>query len=126
MIFINNIHKTNFKKLLNRTKINVCDSERISLFYIISGNDDLFNKKSIIYNFVDNNIKFYSFEYINEDFCSSSKSLIRLGANLYNGYSDSYIDPLNLLGYLDYNNYKLAINAIQLRFENRRGLLINE
>ncbi len=124
MIFLNDIHKNNFKNLLNNTEINFCDKERIALFYIIAGNNDLFSRKSIIYNFVDNNIKFYTFDCLNEDFCYSSKALIRLGANLYNGYTDNYIDPLNLLGYLDSKNYKLAINSIKLRFENIREVSI--
>jgi hypothetical protein len=118
MIFLNDIHKYNFEKLVNQINLNMFDTERLALIYIISGNTDLFNKKNAIYDFSKNIINFCNFKQTNTDFCSSSKALIRLGVNLFNGYTDKYTDPLSLLQCLGYDNYELAINAIKLRFEN--------
>jgi hypothetical protein len=116
MTFLNDIHKDNFYKLFTQAAIHSCDNERIALFYIISGNNDLFKKKYFIYDFNENTLKFFSFKQTKIDFCSSSKSLIRLALNLFNGYSDKYTNPLNLLSQLTYDNYDLAINAIKIRF----------
>ena len=118
MSFLNEIHKQNFEKLSKQIKLNVMDGERSALMYIISGNTDLYNKRNSIYNFDENVLKFTTFRKCSNDFCSSSKSLIRLGANLYNGYSDKYTNPLNLLMNLNYDNCNLAINALYLRFFN--------
>lgn len=117
MTFLNNLHKHNFEKLIPQISLNTCDNERISFVYIISGNSDLFNKKYSLYDFNKNMLKFHNFKSTNLDFCSSSKALVRLGVNLYNGYTDEYTDPLNLLRHLGHDNYNLAINAIKLRFE---------
>lgn len=47
------------------------------------------------------------------DFCSSSRKLIRLAFNLYNGYEADVVDTFSIL---DYDNFNLAINAIKIRF----------
>ena len=116
MNFLNNTHRDNFHKLIDISKIYMGDTERVSLFYILSGNDDLFSKKQSIYNFEENELNFHGFKKTKVDFCQSSKALIRLGLNLFNGYWDRYTNPLLILGYLDYTNYNLAINAIEIRF----------
>lgn len=93
------------------------DVERASLFYIISGNDDLYRKRRYIYNPKDHSIK-RCLDNRKVDFSSSMKALIRLGFNLYNGWSDEYTTPVDWLGSLDNNNKKLARNAIQIRFDS--------
>jgi len=50
------------------------------------------------------------------DFSTSMRSLIRLGFNLYNGWSDSHTTPLSILGCLDSNNLLLAGIAVMIRF----------
>lgn len=117
MTFLNDIHKKNYMELAQKTSLHPDDSERKSLFYIIAGNNDLFNKKRFIYDFFNNCIK-PNFMEENVYFCSSSKSLIRLGFNLYNGYTDEYTNPLNILGSLDPNNFIIANNAINIRFND--------
>lgn len=116
MLFLNDSHKSNFQKLVLLSTLNPYDYERKSLLYLISGNNDIFFKKKHIYNFFNNHPIFKDFNQCNADFCSSSKALIRLALNLFNGYTDKYTDPLNLLAYLNNNNYKLAINSIKIRF----------
>lgn len=118
MLFLNDSHKSKFQKLALLSTLNPYDSERKSLLYLLSGNNDIFFKKKHIYNFSNNHPIFNGFNQSNVDFCSSSKSLIRLALNLFNGYTDKYTDPLNLLAFLDNNNYTLAINAIKIRFNH--------
>jgi len=50
------------------------------------------------------------------DFSSSAKALIRLGFNLYNGYSDDRTNPMDIFYSLDSSNYNLAMFATDLRF----------
>jgi hypothetical protein len=119
MYFLNDSHKSKFNSISKfyPQMLAYCDNERISLFYIISGNDDLYRKKHVLYDFINNHLIFESFNSTNTDFCSSSKALIRLALNLFNGYSDTFTSPLQILGCLGSNNYKLAITAIKLRFK---------
>jgi hypothetical protein len=119
MTFLNALHKSNFVSLSKfyPQLFTHCDNERISLFYIISGNEDLFRKKHVLYDFFNNRLIFKSFDSTDTDFCSSSKSLIRLALNLFNGYLDNLTSPLHILASLGSDNYILAINAIKLRFE---------
>jgi len=91
----------------------------MALFYIISGNEDLYVKKNAIYDFFDNLIMPECLISDMVDFCSSSKALIRLGFNLYNGYIDSYTNPLVLLCGLNSMNIFIAYQAILLRFQGR-------
>lgn len=116
MDFFNDNHKSNYYHLAKKVNLHIGDYERKALFYIISGNDELFKKKSSIYDFYDNCIKFDVLDYKSTDFCSSSKALIRLGFNLYNGFTDDYTNPLNILGCLDSKNYNIAKCAINIRF----------
>jgi hypothetical protein len=92
------------------------DVERTALYYIISGNKYLYTKRNCIYDFEKNISKFSGFDSINTDFSTSSKALIRLAMNLFNGYKDNFSDPFNLFGYLDIENYNLAINSVKIRF----------
>ena len=100
------------------------DVERASLFYIISGNEDLYRKRRYIYDTYEHCTR-TCLDNTEVDFSSGMKSLIRLGFNLYNGWSDRYTTPMSLLGSLDNCNLRLAGNAIMTRFNSsfRKGLL---
>lgn len=115
MIFIDDNHKNNYLYLAKKAKMNDYDIERKALFYIIAGNNDLFRKKNNIYNFMENSIYLNCINNSNIDLCSSSRALVRLGFNLYNGYTDEETNPLSLLYCLDHTNYFIAENAINLR-----------
>ena len=115
--FLSSKHMENYLDLVMEDQMCKGDVERASLFYIISGNDDLYRKRRFIYDPKDHSIK-RCFDNTDVDFSSSIKALVRLGFNLYNGWSDEYTTPMDLLGYLDDNNRKLARNAIQIRFDS--------
>ena len=122
-IFTDGIHRLRYNKLAAITGLRDYDCERMALFYIISGNKDLYVKKKAIYDFFDNSIMPECLTTGNVDFCSSSKALIRLGFNLYNGYTDSETSPLFLLCGLDSKNLFIAYQAILLRLQGRHQYL---
>ena len=116
--FIDNFHKNRYLELIRIARVPGYDLERQSLFYIISGNKDLYSKKNVIYDFYENAILSDCIISGEVDFCSSSKALIRLAYNLYNGYTDNYTNPLGLLCWLDTENFFLAYQAILIRLQN--------
>ena len=115
--FLSSKHMENYLDLVMEDQMCTGDVERASLFYIISGNDDLYRKQRFIYDTKNHSIK-RCLDNTDVDFSSSIKALIRLGFNLYNGWSDEYTTPVDLLGCLDNNSRKLAKNAIQIRFDS--------
>ena len=116
MQLLNEKHKERFKELLQSDNTYREDVERRSLFYILSGNEDLFRKRNHIYDFKDHSIEPECLNSENVDFSTSSKALIRLGFNLYNSYSDNSTSPVDILYSLDGNNYNLAMNGMDIRF----------
>ncbi|HRD21059.1 MAG TPA: DUF6075 family protein [Fervidobacterium sp.] len=116
-IFTDNDHKERYLELIKKANVNIRDLERLSLFYIVSGNEDLYKKKYYIYDFYENAISSDCITSDKVDFCSSSKALIRLAYNLYNGFRDDYTSPLSILGGLDSKNLFLAYQAILIRLK---------
>ncbi len=116
-IFTDNDHKDRYLELIKKANVNIRDLERQSLFYIVSGNEDLYKKKYDIYDFYENVISSDCITCGKVDFCSSSKALIRLAYNLYNGFRDDYTSPLSILGGLDSKNLFLAYQAILIRLK---------
>lgn len=114
--FMNKKHEDRLFGLMAADSAQEWDTERISLFYIISGNDDLYSKRNAIYNFKEHSIK-RCLEEAEVDFSSGMCALIRLGFNLYNGYRDCQTTPLDLFWNLDEYNRRIAENAIRLRFD---------
>lgn len=106
-------HEDRLKVLLKRDGTHEKDIERKALFYILSGNIDLYKKVNSIYDFEDNSIKSECLESEDVDFCSSSRNLIKLAYNLYNGYS---ADVLETFAVLDEDNFDIAMKAIKIRF----------
>jgi len=122
--FVSSAHKECFTNMMIEDDMSPQDTERASLFYIIAGNGDLYKKRRFIYNSSEHSIICVCLDSVDVDFSSSMLSLIRLGFNLYNGWSDSYTTPMYLLGSLDNRNLFLAGNAITIRFG--KSLLIEE
>lgn len=115
--FINALHRDRFIRMTHDDHMSPHDSERASLFYILSGNEELYTKRNYIYDYREHSIHL-CLQDSPVDFSSGLCSLIRLGFNLYNGWSDKYTSPLYLLGNLDRDNLLLAENAIRIRFSN--------
>ncbi|NMA65615.1 MAG: hypothetical protein GX957_05150 [Clostridiaceae bacterium] len=114
-ILILSSHKEWYDQLLKEDGTHPDDRERMALFFVISGNRDLYQKRSFIYDFKKHHI-LDCLSNREVDFSSGSKALIRLGFNLYNGYSDEESSPFSLMCHLDGENRKLALDAISIRF----------
>jgi hypothetical protein len=91
------------------------DLERISLFYILAGNERLYLSRNAIYDFTQHCIKP---DIMNgrKELSSGILSLIKLGFNLYNGYTEADMTPMDLFWNLDHSNRQIAKNAIYIRF----------
>ena len=104
--------------LINRDGTYPKDLERISLFYILSGNADLYIKSRSIYDFANHQIEPNCLQQDSSvDFCSSSRALIKLAYNLFNSYQVDNASPMDLLSILDTDNFWLAIESIKIRFD---------
>lgn len=121
MRFLNEDHALNFQNMILKDNTHPMDQERFALFYILGSNEDLFLKRSHIYDFKDHSIIAEILTEPTVDLCSSQKSLVRLAFNLYNGYEDSHTNPRDILKNLDPDNCFVAMQAMQLSF----GRLIN-
>lgn len=102
-----------YRQLLERSDAPHGDIEREALFYILSGNEELYSKINLLYDFNENIIKVAVLDE-DVDLSSSARNLLKLGFNLYNGYEASVVDVFNGL---DEDNARLAIEAIKIRFD---------
>lgn len=116
MYFINEDHAYNFQNMILKDRTHPSDVERMSLFYIIGGNEDLFIKRQHIYDFKNHEINPDILSSSQVDLCSSSKALVRLAYNLFNGYEDEYTTPRDLFYILDRKNFLVAKGGIDMRF----------
>ncbi|WP_408608764.1 DUF6075 family protein [Alkaliphilus serpentinus] len=114
-VFLSQQHKLRYEELLLKDNTRNRDSERYALFFLLAGNDDLYQKRNSIYNFSEHQIRLCLSD-DKVDFSSGCEALIRLGFNLYNRYRDECTTPLELLSNLDEENQLLALNAMALRF----------
>jgi hypothetical protein len=89
------------------------DFERLAMFYILSGNEDIWRKGiDNLYDFKRNCITPKQSKKI--DLCTSSRALVNLAFHLYNGYGkDTLTDTFYSL---DGKNKLLAFNAIEIRY----------
>jgi len=118
MYFLNEDHAYNFQNMILKDRTHPSDLERMSLFYIIGGNEDLFIKRQHIYDFKNHEINPEVLSSGEVDFCSSSKALVRLAYNLFNGYEDDYTTPRDLFYSLDRKNFLVAKGGIDMRFNS--------
>lgn len=116
MYFLNEDHAHNFQNMILKDQTHPSDLERMSLFYIIGGNEDLFMKRQNIYDFTNHEINPEVLSTGQVDLCSSSKALVRLAYNLFNGYEDKYTTPRDLFYNLDRKNFLVAKGGIDMRF----------
>ncbi|MGV8150044.1 MAG: DUF6075 family protein [Alkaliphilus sp.] len=119
-------HWNKYRKLTEADMMHPHDTDRKPLFYIMSSNDDLFNKSHFIYNFSENYINLDCLDSSKVDFCSSSKALIRLGFNLYNGYTDKHTSPVEIFYNLEEKNHDIAKAAIDIKFGMSKEMVDEE
>lgn len=118
-MFLNSDHEKQYKNFLQMDSTATDDRERKSMFYIFSGNRDLISKG--IENFYDFSEHMMNFspdelEGVTGKLCSSSRALLMLACNLYNsGYNS--LSVTDTFWNLDADNYKIATEAIRIRFE---------
>ncbi|MEW8956955.1 DUF6075 family protein [Clostridium sp.] len=111
MNFINNGHKVAFNTCMSKSGVNLEDRERVSMFYILSGCDDLVNKG--IYKFYDFNKNIIKPGSLRRDLCSSSKSMVKLAFHLYNG-NHKNLSIMDIIQPLDKSNRVITLNAIAI------------
>lgn len=118
-IFLSEEHKNRFMECIAKDKTFNDDVERMALFFILSGNNDIWAKGvNSFYDFNNHSIKLSLGKM---HLSSSSKVLINLAFNLYNGYKPrGGIAPVDMFSSLDNSNSLLVFNALKLRF--RRNL----
>lgn len=97
-------------ELILRDETDPRDSERKSLFFLIAGNEELWRLRDQIYNFKENCIKSNILE---TGICSSSKTIIQIGFNLFNNYPTGSL--LECFSGLDEHNFELVMKAIRIR-----------
>lgn len=118
MEFLNSQHEENYKELMK--KQGRAGVEHKALFYIISGNSDLMNQYNLIYDFEELMLCDRAETEEGELYfkglltSGSSKRLINLGVQLFNGTNKQNV--LDTFTGLDPDNFKLAINSIKIRF----------
>lgn len=117
--FITSMHEERFLELMAEDDTSFTDIERVSLFYILAGNNELYKKRRHIYDSNRHGIC-ACFENRDVDFSSGMGALIKLGFNLYNGWPDGDVSPRTLLGCLDDYNLELAQKAMLIRFHANR------
>ncbi|MBN4067818.1 hypothetical protein JYT33_01525 [Alkaliphilus transvaalensis] len=54
MKYLNQNHQNRFNELILKSKTHQEDFERRSLLYVIAGNQDLYQKKDHLYDFIEN------------------------------------------------------------------------
>lgn len=116
MKFQNREHESNLFRLLIKDRSHPRDIERRALFYILAGNVDLYSKADCIYDFDDHLIKLECLTDGSVDLCSSSRALVKLAYNLYNGYEEHDFSPMDIFSNLDSDNYHLAMKSLNVRF----------
>lgn len=116
MEYLSKEHEERFCSFTREDHTGIRDRERKSLFYIITGNNDLYGKKHLLYDSKNHCIiPVFTEEKRSVDLSGGAKALVQLGFNLYNGINQE-ASVSDIFGYLDEPNRILAWNAIKMRY----------
>lgn len=126
MYFLNKDHAYNFQNMILQDKTQPRDTERMALFYILGGNEDLFMKRKYIYDFKNHEVYTEVLSQSEIELCDSSKALIRLAYNLYNGYEDQHTGIKEILAALDQTNMELVQGSIDIYINGNCELILDE
>ncbi|MCQ2511233.1 MAG: DUF6075 family protein [Lachnospiraceae bacterium] len=108
-------HEQRFYTMLTHDQTSSGDREREAMFFIISGNQELYEHSTLIYNYQAHRLRPNALNKL-DYMCSSSKKLLRLALHLYNNCNLIELTPYSLLNNLDSENLSLALNGMLLRF----------
>lgn len=117
LYFVDMEHKKRLLELLLKDNTYPTDLERLSLFYIVSSDLDLYIKfKNNLYNFEEHWIEPEGLSKI--DLCGGHSRLMQLAFNLYNNYydDDRRLTTLDIFSSLDSDNFRVALEGIKIRF----------
>ena len=123
MEFLSREHEDNFNLLIKKADVSLGSVEYKSLFYIIAGNLDLFKQAGEIYSFNEGMLQERKENAEGELYfpnvltSNSSQKLLNLAVQLFNNTKDQNV--LDTFSGLDTNNFKLALNAIKIRFNQQ-------
>lgn len=118
MIYLNEEHESKYKILIKKSGMIHEDKERMALFYIIAGNMDLYKQAYKVYDFQEQQLNCMKYGQVNLEniyTSSSSKALLLLAIQLYNGGSN--ITVSETFKYLDSDTAQIALNAIKIRYK---------
>lgn len=117
MYFLDKNHVTNYQKLLFQDHTHPKDIHRKSLFYIISGNEDLYLRRYSIYDFGIHEILPLNVVDDIMNLSDGSMMLLRLAYNLYNGLDEGNLTPYDVFYVLNKKNFMVAKGGIDMRFD---------
>lgn len=118
MTYLNEMHEERYKILIKKSGMIYEDREREALFYLIAGNSDLYKQVDKIYDFQEQQLNCMKDGHVNLEniyTSSSSKALLLLAIQLYNGGSN--ITVSETFKYLDSDTAQIALNAIKIRYK---------
>ena len=113
--FVDETHKNNVMKVIRDKRLVYPDGQvdcyyLPALFILLSTKNNLYQK---IRNYITADGIGFEAMMEKQDFSSGEAKLVRLAANLYNGFME--VTPQELINTLDDRNYDLAMRAIRFR-----------
>lgn len=117
MKFLDKEHEERFKELIKKDGANNEDRDIKAMFFILSGENSLYNSVEKLYDFKERVITPEKKGILS----SSQEALLALAYNLYCNW-DKYNENINtysvtdVFEYLDNRNFQLAMNAIEIAF----------
>ena len=119
MNFLNDLHQERFNELLKKDQTHANDLERKSLFYILSGVNELYDLADNIYEFDTHLINTKGLEFVETDedleLSNEVRCLLSLGKDLYTALREKGVTEV-FSAIDDEKMFTLAINAIKVRF----------
>lgn len=123
--FVTEEHKEKFNELMKKDNTRDTDAERKALFYIVSGNEELYFQRDKIYDFKSHQIGLENYLEGKIMLTGGTNRMLYLGYHLYNGFNfkkideekeDSDLSINDIFSGLDIKGYKVCTNALHIRF----------
>lgn len=116
MYFVDQDHRAKFFKLINQNHVLEQNVQMVSLFYILSANNELYSKVHNIYN--PNECTIVSDSLNKLSLSSSSRNMLQLGFKLFNGSCREYKDVSYLFSKLDTKDFEVCMYAVRILLGN--------